>query len=129
MFLDRLGNEPLAQRVVEKAQALFSWQTMPAGSSKPSPKVETYGIVEDKRMSSTFMLGVIAQRLAEKAGMEAKLPSGAPEFLAAVQDGLAAGFGWLKAEADASMQRDVFNFLHARVFLRVCWSCSCSLLP
>ena len=46
--------------------------------------------------------------------METKLPRGAPEFLAAVQDGLAAGFGWLKAEADASMQRDVFNFLHAR---------------
>ena len=44
--------------------------------------------------------------------METKLPSGAPEFLAAVQDGLAAGFGWLKAEANASMQRDVFNFLH-----------------
>ena len=93
LFLDRLGKETLAQTVVEKAQALFSWDAMPSAGSKPSPKVETYGIVEDKRMSSTFMLGVVAQRLAQKAGMETKLPTGGPEFLAAVQDGLAASFG------------------------------------
>ena len=101
-------NEAFADRVAEKVDKLLG---VDSSVRDGGVSLTEFGLVEEKRTSSTFVVVAMAVRLAGLAGVPVALPSQAWELLSAAQDCLTAAYESLKADADASMERDVLQCL------------------
>ena len=101
-------NQAFAARVAAKADMLLG---VDSSVRDGDISITEFGLVEERRTSSTFLVVAMVVRLARLADVPVNLPSQATPLLSAAQGCLTAAYESLKAEADASMQRDVLQSL------------------
>ena len=118
LVLDRFGRPQVAQTVARKLQALIGGVGARLGNDV-QVEAEESAPCESGQESVFLVLGLLLARVAQRAGVSS-MDSKVPTFVRDVRRALCAAFAAMRAQADASGNRDVYNDTLMEVFVAVC---------